>query len=695
MAFTKINAAGIGTTETVTVDGLTVINDGSFGGNLTVSGVLTYEDVTNVDSVGLITARNGIVVGSGITLSKDGDVFFTGIATGNGSGLTALNASNISSGTVPTARLGSGTASSSTFLRGDSTFQTVNTDLVSDTSPQLGGDLASNGNDILMADSDQIKLGTGNDLSITHNGSHSEIADSGTGDLRILTSKLKVLNNPASADELMIQATENGAVELYYNNVKTFETKDIGAIVYNNTGSGNRVFDIKNPSNDYAFISLNDQNTTDNSKVRIGALANEMLLYSGAGEVMRLSDDGKVGFNNTDPSAAIELSFDSGGSAPVSGTAPEGIAISYGTADGKNGGIWFSPGFGDDQGISGINANRTSGYQTDLRFYTNSTNSARAFSERARIEPNGRIQIGHTSSIVGGKVEVHAATAETQITINESSDSGTGPALYINRTRGSNLSSPSPVENNNYIGSIHFGSYDTSSYEKGASIICVAHGQTWANSDCPSRLMFLTTPDNSQTPTEKLRILPDGQIFSNGLDGSVDITVTGAADTYDGIQMGKPPFRVTRTSNVPAYLNRTGSGGNIIQFRYGGSVVGSISNNSNSLPSDRNYKKDITNLTLGLDLVNKLQPVSYHYKFDADSDPVMYGLIAQDVETALNDAGVAQNKASILQYEEKNDEKDSDYSLDYIKFTPILINAVKELSAEIESLKSEIAALKG
>ena len=81
MSFTKINAAGIGTTETVTVDGLTVINDGSFGGNLTVSGVLTYEDVTNVDSVGLITARNGIVVGSGITLSKDGDGFFTGVTT--------------------------------------------------------------------------------------------------------------------------------------------------------------------------------------------------------------------------------------------------------------------------------------------------------------------------------------------------------------------------------------------------------------------------------------------------------------------------------------------------------------------------------------------------------------------------------------------------------------------------------------
>ena len=203
MAFTKINAAGIGTTETVTVDGLTVINDGSFGGNLTVGGVLTYEDVTNVDSVGLITARNGIVVGSGITLSKDGDifatgittvsgnvkvgtgitlspdgdVFFTGIATGNGSGLTALNASNIASGTVPTARLGSGTASSSTFLRGDSTFQTVNTDLVSDTSPQLGGNLDTNDKNIVFADSDsgsgtdnRAVFGASSDLQIYHDG---------------------------------------------------------------------------------------------------------------------------------------------------------------------------------------------------------------------------------------------------------------------------------------------------------------------------------------------------------------------------------------------------------------------------------------------------------------------------------------------------------------------------------------------
>ena len=105
MAFTKITAAGIGSTETVTLDGVSVINNESIGGNLTVTGnatiggVLTYEDVTNVDSVGLITARNGVVVGSGITLSKDGDGFFTGIVTattfsgtfsGDGTSLTGV-----------------------------------------------------------------------------------------------------------------------------------------------------------------------------------------------------------------------------------------------------------------------------------------------------------------------------------------------------------------------------------------------------------------------------------------------------------------------------------------------------------------------------------------------------------------------------------------------------------------------------
>ena len=81
MALTKVTGQVIKNTTDVTVGVLTVTNTLAVGGTVSIGGTLTYEDVTNVDAVGLITARNGIVVGSGITLSKDGDGFFTGIVT--------------------------------------------------------------------------------------------------------------------------------------------------------------------------------------------------------------------------------------------------------------------------------------------------------------------------------------------------------------------------------------------------------------------------------------------------------------------------------------------------------------------------------------------------------------------------------------------------------------------------------------
>ena len=81
MALTKVTGQVIKNTTDVTVGVLTVTNTLAVGGTVSIGGTLTYEDVTNVDAVGLITARNGIVVGSGITLSKDGDGFFTGVIT--------------------------------------------------------------------------------------------------------------------------------------------------------------------------------------------------------------------------------------------------------------------------------------------------------------------------------------------------------------------------------------------------------------------------------------------------------------------------------------------------------------------------------------------------------------------------------------------------------------------------------------
>ena len=76
---------GIATFQDLDVDGHTNLDNVSISGvatvtgNLNVGGVLTYEDVTNVDSVGLITARNGISVTSGGITVLGGTI--TGTAT--------------------------------------------------------------------------------------------------------------------------------------------------------------------------------------------------------------------------------------------------------------------------------------------------------------------------------------------------------------------------------------------------------------------------------------------------------------------------------------------------------------------------------------------------------------------------------------------------------------------------------------
>ena len=122
MSLTNIGSIGINTgIKFAGVTTITTLNSATdtltIGGPVSIAGTLTYEDVTNVDSVGLITARNGVVVGSGITLSKDGDIFATGVTTattfvgnltgdptGSGANLTALNATQLTSGTIPDAR---------------------------------------------------------------------------------------------------------------------------------------------------------------------------------------------------------------------------------------------------------------------------------------------------------------------------------------------------------------------------------------------------------------------------------------------------------------------------------------------------------------------------------------------------------------------------------------------------------------
>ena len=94
-----INEAGTGSVELTqgatlpsgkTISGagsLNITGISTFGGNVSIAGTLTYQDVTNIDSVGIVTARGGIKIGAGQSISA-----VSGIITyyGDGSKLSGV-----------------------------------------------------------------------------------------------------------------------------------------------------------------------------------------------------------------------------------------------------------------------------------------------------------------------------------------------------------------------------------------------------------------------------------------------------------------------------------------------------------------------------------------------------------------------------------------------------------------------------
>ena len=209
MALTKIGSIGIntgiafaGVTTIATLNGsdsvlsvggtVNFVSDVSIGGTVSIAGTLTYEDVTNVDAVGLITARDGIKVGSGITLSVDGDIFATGVVTAT---------------TFSGAFTGDGSA-----LTGVANTNVIFTDKVS------------------LGDNERVALGIGSDLSLLHDGSQSYIINS-TGNLDIRTGSDSIDIQSNAGSENMAKFIPNGAVELYHNNNKKLETATGGATV--------------------------------------------------------------------------------------------------------------------------------------------------------------------------------------------------------------------------------------------------------------------------------------------------------------------------------------------------------------------------------------------------------------------------------------------------------------------------------
>lgn len=103
--------------------------------------------------------------------------------------------------------------------------------VVEDTSPQLGGDLQSNGNDIKFADGDKAIFGTDNDLQLYHSAGESFVVSGNT-----------VLNLRGLTTENAVRIHPDGAVELYHDNILRLATYNEGIQVLGTEGGNAAVF---------------------------------------------------------------------------------------------------------------------------------------------------------------------------------------------------------------------------------------------------------------------------------------------------------------------------------------------------------------------------------------------------------------------------------------------------------------------
>ena len=219
---------------------------------------------------------------------------FNGAVTNTKLGTNAVTEAKIDNGAISTAKiqdqavtlakLPHGTSSNDgKFLRAnngaDPTFETVNTDLVSDSSPQLGADLDTNSNDIKFADNDKALFGAGSDLRIYHDGSNSYITDLGTGDLNINGDDINILTN--NNGEYAARFIENGTVILYNDGTEKFRTVASGVAAKGDYIGDNDWIKIskltsydttKSPiqqnSKTYWYTRLDDSNSIQNSQFR-------------------------------------------------------------------------------------------------------------------------------------------------------------------------------------------------------------------------------------------------------------------------------------------------------------------------------------------------------------------------------------------------------------------------------------------
>jgi len=462
--------------------------------------------------------------------------------------------------------------------------------------------------EINRPDSVKSEFGTGNDLSIYHNGSNSYIDDTGTGDLFIRGSNDLYITNPGGTETKARFATD-GAVYLYYNNVVKFETTGDGA---KTTGKSEMDGDVQwNGSDDtwgvYWDKSANIVSIKDDKKIGIGTSNDLQIYHDGASYInntngnlyikstnfIDLRGDGNETMIKGTVNGAVDLYYDNSKKFETTSTGVglpitannTGIKLTaagahYGSINfdsnrtSENHGIGWIAGKwnGTDVAAISIEAGDDTTNKDDgkMTFYTGQGGT---MTQRMAIEQDGNIHVACTGrpdpTTAGFLIEDDGAAVRWS---QGGGTSGTDPSSCGLFGGGSST---------NILASTSWGStlqlFNTNSTDGNSNAIVFGNsnqlatslivGETTSHSSRNGELAFCTSTAGS--PTEKARIdssgnltITDGNLVIGTSGHGIDFSATsnnGTSELLDDYEEGNwtPAFDnsiTTHTQTVASYI---------------------------------------------------------------------------------------------------------------------------------------------
>jgi len=519
----SVQAASSTTTGALQVKGGVGIGKSLYvGGNVSVGGTLTYEDVTNVDSVGLVTAGKGLRVTTGGLVVTAGVSTFAGITTVTNTAALHCKQLNVSAGsTFGGAITASDNLTFAGTLADSSGFSVTGGNVIipsyiahdGDSNTKfgfLGADgysVTTGGTEAFRVDSSQRLLvgttdGWGSDakLHLGSTGNTYSVITSGTSHNGVLAfsddgSERGSIDYDHNGDHMLFKTAGSERVRVSAaGSLAIGDATEPGAKLYVNGLSTNDIITARcADSNGASVINILSEGTTGYSRIKFSDTA-------GA--------DGQIGYSHS----ARELTFATAGTTERMSLSSAGVLDINNSASASHYQITQASGNTVKFGIvSGSDIELSGSSNNSMYFKTNDTERLRITgSGKSFLHGGGATGANDTSTLLsnGNTLNIHGTSSVDGISVVRYSADYGCYGLNIAKSNNSTFGTNTLVTQGEELGHVSFYGADGTNFEMAAQITALVdiNGAPTNGTDMPGALSFRTSPDGSATPGERIKI---------------------------------------------------------------------------------------------------------------------------------------------------------------------------------------------